>query len=77
MIIQSETHLSVLTRLEELADNAEKVADDFLKNALLESHQLNQTELLYSDRFEYELLNQKAELLTETAKVIRTNLENS
>lgn len=77
MIIQSEVHLSVLTRLEEIANDAEKEAEFFLKNAILESHQNNQSQLLYSDRVDYEILSQRAEVLSDTAKVIRDELENN
>ena len=77
MIIQSEVHLSVLTRLEEIANDAEKEAEVFLKKAILESHQDNQTELLYSDRVDYEILSQKADVLSDTVKVIRNELESN
>ena len=77
MIIQSEVHLSVLTRLEEIANDAEKEAEVFLKKAILESHQNNQSELLYSDRVDYEILSQKADILSDTVKVIRDELENN
>jgi len=77
MIIQSEVHLSVLTRLEEIANDAEKEAEVFLKKAILESHQNNQTELLYSDRVDYEILSQKADVLSDTVKVIRNELESN
>ena len=77
MIIQSEVDLSVLTRLEEIANDAEKEAEVFLKKAILESHQNNQTELLYSDRVDYEILSQKADVLSDTVKVIRNELESN
>ena len=77
MIIQSEVHLSVLTRLEEIANDAEKEAEVFLKKAILESHQNNQSELLYSDRVDYEILSQRADVLSDTVKVIRNELENN
>ena len=55
MIIQSETIMSVVSSFEEIADKSDDVASKYLANAFASEE--NRTELLNSEKNEYEVLS--------------------
>jgi hypothetical protein len=74
MIIQSETQMSVLNKLEHIVAEHEAVAKSYLKEALQNAVSENRSELLYSEKNEYELLNDRAEVLADTFNKIKNQL---
>ena len=65
MIIQSETIMSVVSSFEEIADKSDDVASKYLANALRTASEENRTELLNSEKNEYEVLSERADALKE------------
>ena len=60
MIIQSETIMSVVSSLEKIADKSDDVASKYLANALRTASEENRTDLLNSEKNEYEVLSERA-----------------
>lgn len=77
MIIQSETIMSVVSSLEKIADQSDDVASRFLANALKTASEENRTELLYSEKNEYEVLSERADALKEAVTEIKSQLQDN
>ena len=77
MIIQSETIMSVVSSLEKIADQSDDVASRFLANALKTASEENRTELLYSEKNEYEVLSERADALKEAVTEIKLQLQDN
>lgn len=77
MIIQSETIMSVVSSLEKIADQSDDVANRFLANALKTASEENRTELLYSEKNEYEVLSERADALKEAVTEIKSQLQDN
>ena len=77
MIIQSETIMSVVSSLEKIADQSDDVASRFLANALKTASEENRTELLYSEKNEYEVLSERADALKEAVTEIKSKLQDN
>ena len=76
MIIQSKTIMSVVESLEEIALRSEDVAGKYLANALKTASEENRTELLNSEKNEYEVLYQRAEALKEAVLEVKNKFQN-
>ena len=77
MIIQSETIMSGVNSLEEIAERADDVASKYLANAIKTASEENRTELLNSEKNEYEVLYQRAEALKEAVLEVKTKFQNN
>ena len=75
MIIQSETIMSVVSSLEEIADRSDDVASKYLANALKTATEENRTELLNSEKNEYEVLSERADALKEAVTEIKSQFQ--
>lgn len=75
MIIQSETIMSVVSSLEEIADKSDDVASKYLANALKTATEENRTELLNSEKNEYEVLSERADALKEAVTEIKSQFQ--
>lgn len=75
MIIQSETIMSVVSSLEEIADKSDDVASKYLANALKTATEENRTELLNSEKNEYEVLSERADALKEAVTEIKSKFQ--
>lgn len=76
MIIQSETIMSVVSSFEEIADKSDDVASKYLANALKTATEENRTELLNSEKNEYEVLSERAEALKEAVVEVKNQFQN-
>jgi len=76
MIIQSETIMSVVSSLEKIADKSDDVASKYLANALKTATEENRTELLNSEKNEYEVLSERADALKEAVEEVRKKFQN-
>ena len=76
MIIQSKTIMSVVESLEEIALRSEDVAGKYLANALKTASEENRTELLNSEKNEYEVLSERADALKEAVLEVKTKFQN-
>jgi cell shape-determining protein MreC len=76
MIIQSETIMSVVSSFEEIADKSDDVASKYLANALKTATEENRTELLNSEKNEYEVLSERADALKEAVEEVRKKFQN-
>ena len=76
MIIQSETIMSVVSSFEQIADKSDDVASKYLANALKTATEENRTELLNSEKNEYELLSERADALKEAVEEVRKKFQN-
>ena len=77
MIIQSETIMSVVSSLEKIADKSDDVASKYLANALKTATEENRTELLNSEKNEYELLSERAAALKEAVEEVKNQFQNN
>ena len=75
MIIMNETQLSIVSKLETIAEREEKKADQFLTNALRNASEEGRSEILNCEKSEYELLYEKSELLAEVLTEIKSDLQ--
>jgi len=75
MIIMNETQLSIVRKLENIAEREEQKADSFLATALKTANEEGRTEILNCEKTEYELLYEKSELLTEVLTEIKSDLQ--
>ena len=75
MIIQSETIMSVVSSFEKIADKSDDVASKYLTNALKTATEENRTELLNSEKNEYEVLSERADALKEAVEEVRKKYE--
>ena len=76
MIIQSETIMSVVSSLEKIAEESDDVASKYLANALRTASEENRTELLNSEKNEYEVLYERADALKEAVEEVRKKFQN-
>jgi cell shape-determining protein MreC len=76
MIIQSETIMSVVSSFEKIADKSDDVASKYLTNALKTATEENRTELLNSEKNEYEVLSERADALKEAVEEVRKKFQN-
>jgi len=76
MIIQSETIMSVVSSFEEIADKSDDVASKYLANALKTATEENRTELLNSEKNEYEVLSERADALKKAVAEVRKKFQN-
>ena len=77
MIIQSETIMSVVSSFEKIADKSDDVASKYLANALKTATEENRTELLNSEKNEYEVLSERADALKEAVAEVRSKFQNN
>tara|TARA_B100000242_G_scaffold228164_1_gene168453 strand:+ start:2851 stop:3087 length:237 start_codon:yes stop_codon:yes gene_type:complete len=77
MIIQSETIMSVVNSLEEIAERADDVAGKYLTNSLRTASEENRIEMLNSEKNEYEVLYQRAEALKDAVKEIKSKFNEN
>ena len=77
MIIQSETIMSVVSSLEEIADKSDDVASKYLANALRTASEENRTELLNSEKNEYEVLYERAEALKDAVTEVKRKFQGN
>ena len=76
MIIQSKTIMSVVDSLEEIALRSDDIASKYLANALKTATEENRTELLNSEKNEYEVLSERADALKEAVLEVKTKFQN-
>ena len=76
MIIQSETIMSVVSSFEQIAERSDDVASKYLANALKTATEENRTELLNSEKNEYEVLSERADALKEAVEEVRKKFQN-
>ena len=77
MIIQSETIMSVVSSLEKIADQSDDVASRFLANALKTASVESRSEMLYSEKNEYEVLSARAAALKEAVEEVKNQFQNN
>ena len=77
MIIQSETIMSVVSSLEKIAEKSDDVASKYLANALKTATEENRTELLNSEKNEYEVLSERADALKEALAEVKNQFQNN
>ena len=77
MIIQSETIMSVVSSFEQIADKSDDVASKYLANALKTATEENRTELLNSEKNEYEVLSERADALKEAVEEVKNQFQNN
>tara|TARA_B100002019_G_scaffold171476_1_gene148190 strand:+ start:18 stop:254 length:237 start_codon:yes stop_codon:yes gene_type:complete len=77
MIIQSETIMSVVSSFEQIAERSDDVASKYLVNALKTATEENRTELLNSEKNEYEVLSQRADALKEAVAEVKNQFQNN
>lgn len=75
MIIMNETQLSIVSKLENIAEREETKADNFLANALRVANEEGRSEILNCEKSEYEVLHEKSELLAEILTEIKSDLK--
>lgn len=75
MIIMNENQLSIVRKLENIAEREEKKADSFLATALRTATEEGRSEILNSEKSEYELLNEKSKLLADILTEIKSDLQ--
>ena len=76
MIIQSETIMSVVSSFEQIAERSDDVASKYLVNALKTATEENRTELLNSEKNEYEVLSQR-DALKEFLAEVKNQFQNN
>ena len=76
MIIKNETETLVVRKLEQIAIREEKKADNFLANALKTANEEGRSEMLYSERADYEVLFERSDILNDTLGEIKQQLGN-
>jgi hypothetical protein len=77
MIIQSETIMSVVSSLEKIAEKSDDIASKYLANALKTASLENRTELLNSEKNEYEVLYQRADAVKQAVAEVKSELQNN
>lgn len=77
MIIQSETIMSVIDSFEKISNRYDDDASKFLASALKTASEENRTELLYSERNEYELLTERADAVKEALQEVKLQIQNN
>lgn len=75
MIIMNENQLSIVRKLENIAEREEKKADSFLANALRIANEEGRTEILNCEKSEYEVLHERSELIAEVLTEIKSDLQ--
>jgi hypothetical protein len=75
MIIMNEIQLSIVRKLENIAEREEKKADSFLATALRTANQEGRSDILNCEKSEYELLHEKSELLADILTEIKSDLQ--
>ena len=75
MIIMNETQLSIVRKLENIAEREEKKANSFLATALRTANQEGRSDILNCEKSEYELLHERSELLAEILTEIKSDLQ--
>ena len=77
MIIQSETIMSVVSSFEHIAERSDDVASKYLANALKTATEENRTELLNSEKNEYEVLSERADALKEAVAEVKNQFQSN
>jgi len=77
MIIQSETIMSVIGSFEKISNRYDDDARKFLASALKTASDENRTDLLYSERNEYELLSERADAVKEALQEVKLQIQNT
>ena len=77
MIIQSETIMSVVSSFEKIADKSDDVASKYLANALKTATEENRTELLNSEKNEYEVLSERADALRNAVEEVKNQFQSN
>jgi len=68
--------MSVVSSFEEIADKSDDVASKYLANALKTATEENRTELLNSEKNEYEVLSERADALKKAVAEVRKKFQN-
>lgn len=71
----NEIQLSIVRKLENIAEREEKKADSFLATALRTANQEGRSDILNCEKSEYELLHEKSELLADILTEIKSDLQ--
>lgn len=74
MIIPSKSQLSIVNKLEAIAQREENKADKFLTDALRTANEEGRSEILNCEKSEYEVLHEKSELLASVLTEIKSDL---
>ena len=76
MIIQSETQLSVVRKLEKIAEREEAKADKFIATALKTANEEGRSDILNTEKTEYSFLCEKSEFLADILNEIKSDLNS-
>ena len=76
MIIQSETQLSVVRKLEKIAEREEAKADKFIATALKTANEEGRSDILNAEKTEYSFLCEKSEFLADILNEIKSDLNS-
>ncbi len=68
--------MSVVSSFEKIAEKSDDVASKYLANALKTATEENRTELLNSEKNEYEVLSERADALKEAVEEVRKKFQN-
>ena len=68
--------MSVVSSFEKIAEKSDDVASKYLANALKTATKENRTELLNSEKNEYEVLSERADALKEAVEEVRKKFQN-
>ncbi len=69
--------MSVVSSFEQIAERSDDVASKYLANALKTATEENRTELLNSEKNEYEVLSERADALKEAVEEVKNQFQNN
>lgn len=69
--------MSVVSSFEKIADKSDDVASKYLANALKTATEENRTELLNSEKNEYEVLSERADALKDAVEEVKNQFQNN
>ena len=69
--------MSVVNSFEKIADKSDDVASKYLANALKTAIEENRTELLNSEKNEYEVLSARANALKDAVLEVKNKFQNN
>lgn len=68
--------MSVVRSLEKIAEESDDVASKYLANALKTASDESRSELLYSEKNEYEVLSTRADALKDAVAQVKNQFQN-
>ena len=69
--------MSVVSSFEKIADKSDDVASKYLANALKTATEENRTELLNSEKNEYEVLSERADALRNAVEEVKNQFQSN